>query len=222
MSLPSLTTHNHSSFIASHALVLVLYASPWCAHRQRLLPTLATAAAALPDNVAIALCEEPALAEAAGVVEMPSLRLHRPDDDDVPEPFEQDTPEDDEAGAIADYLLRSSRTAPLQVTSREALDRELSSAERLGGVTAVLFGAELDGAAEVVASMRHVARQALWRGGAMGARSCLADASLARHFGGEAPCEAPCLALYRGADTAAAELHVPAAELPALGEREQP
>ena len=25
MSLPSLTTHNHSSFIASHALVLVLY-----------------------------------------------------------------------------------------------------------------------------------------------------------------------------------------------------
>ena len=89
MSLPSLTTHNHSSFIASHALVLVLYASPWCAHRQRLLPTLATAAAALPDNVAIALCEEPALAEAAGVVEMPSLRLHRPDDEDVPEPFEQ-------------------------------------------------------------------------------------------------------------------------------------
>lgn len=118
MSLPSLTTHNHSSFIASHALVLVLYASPWCAHRQRLLPTLATAAAALPDNAAIALCEEPALAEAAGVVEMPSLRLHRPDDDDVPEPFEQDTPEDDEAGAIADYLLRSSRTAPLQVTTR--------------------------------------------------------------------------------------------------------
>ena len=220
MSLPSLTTHNHSSFIASHALVLVLYASPWCAHRQRLLPTLATAAAALPDkNVAIALCEEPALAEAAGVVEMPSLRLHRPDDDDVPEPFEQDTPEDDEAGAIADYLLRSSRTAPLQVTSREELDRELSSAERLGGVTAVLFGAELDGVAEVVASMRHVARQAHWRGRVAFA---LADASLARHFGGEAPCEAPCLALYRGADTAAAELHVPAAELPALGEREQP
>ena len=49
MSLPSLTTHNHTSFIASHALVLVLYASPWCAHRQRLLPTLATAAAALPE-----------------------------------------------------------------------------------------------------------------------------------------------------------------------------
>ena len=50
----------------------------------------------------------------------------------------------------------------------------------------------------------------------------LADASLARHFGVEVLCEAPCLALYRGADTAAAELHVPAAELPALGEREQP
>ena len=51
MSLPSLTSHNHTSFIASHALVLVLYASPWCAHRQRLLPTLAMAAASLPDNV---------------------------------------------------------------------------------------------------------------------------------------------------------------------------
>ena len=57
MSLPSLTTHNHTSFIASHALVLVLYASPWCAHRQRLLPTLAMAAASLPDNVAITVLE---------------------------------------------------------------------------------------------------------------------------------------------------------------------
>ena len=165
MSLPTLTTHNHTSFIANHALVLVLYASPWCAHRQRLLPTLAMAAGSLPDNVAIALCEEPALAEAAGVIEMPSLRLHRPGDDgDLPEPFEQDTPEDDEAGAIADYLLRSSRTTPLLITSREGMLHELSSAERFGGVTAVLFGAELDGVAEEVASLRQVARQAHWRG----------------------------------------------------------
>jgi protein disulfide-isomerase A1 len=217
MSLPSLTTHNHTSFIASHALVLVLYASPWCAHRQRLLPTLAMAAASLPDTVAIALCEEPALAEAAGVVEMPSLRLHRPDDDDVPEPFDQDTPEDDEAGALADYLLRSSRTTPPRFTSREALLHELSSAERLGGVTAVLFGAELDGVAAEAASLRQVARQAHGRGKVGFA---LADASLAHHFGGEVPYEAPCLAVFRGAG-AAAELHVPTAELPSLREPDQ-
>ena len=205
--LPSLTAHNHSSFIASHALVLVLYASPWCAHRQRLLPTLAKAAASLPDNLAIALCEDPAFAETAGVAEMPSLRLHRPGED-VALPFEQDTPED-EPGAIADYLLRSSRMAPPRITSREALLHELSSAERFGGVTAVLFGA--DGASEEATSVRHEARQPYWRGKVGFA---LADASLARQFGGEAPC----LVVFRGT---AAELHVSAAELPSLREPEQ-
>ena len=163
--LPSLTAHNHSSFIASRALVLVLYASPWCAHRQRLLPMLVEAAASLPDNVAIALCEDHALAEAAGVLEMPSLRLHRPGDD-AAEPFELDTPEEDGAGFIADHLLRSSRTAPPRITSREALLHELSSAERHGGVTAVLFGADNEGAAEgggvsaEAASMRQVCGRA--------------------------------------------------------------
>ena len=60
-----------------------------------------------------------------------------------------------EAGAIADHLLRASRTTPLRITSREALLHELASAER--GVTAVLFGAELDSGAEVAASLRQVA-----------------------------------------------------------------
>ncbi len=203
--LPTLTAANHTQFLASHALVLVLYASPWCPHRQRLLPTLEMAAAAgLPEEVSIALCEEAALAEAAGSFALPSLRLHRRDEQ-LAEPFELDVPEADEASAIAALLRRQGRATPLRIRAKEELVEELSSSNAFGGVTAVLFA---DEASEEAASLQAVAAQGShWRGLAF----ALAEPGLAAHFVEDEA--APLLLLFRGA---AAELSVSAAELPAL------
>jgi len=183
MALPTLAATNHSSFVAAHALTLVLYAAPWCTHRSRLLRTLTTAADLLPasERAAIALCEDSALAQQAGAADRPALRLHWPSRA-LAEPFHLDVLEGGtEPPAIAAFLRRQARSAPLRVASREALQEELRSADSMQGVTAVLFA---DEGAEEAATLDAVATEPQWQGRVS---FVVAPSALATHFDDEQP-----------------------------------
>lgn len=137
--MSQVTSSNFTSFVASAAVTLVLFAQPDCPHEPAdLRSTLAAAATVLRENpsepaTSIALTEDLALAEEAGVRIFPALRLYR---GGTASGFTTYRGPVTPAAAVASRLRREPAAAvPLFVNSVKAVRDEVDAVEQ----TAVLF-----------------------------------------------------------------------------------
>ena len=136
--IPLLDASNHTTFLRSHRVVLVLYAAATASvHTSRLEDVLA-AVQPLPPLAAVAVCRDPQVASATNAPDLPHLRLHRPQEPGpiTEEPFRGPLTPDE----LFDFMTRLTRPQPRLL--RTAADLE-AAVERTD-LVAVRFSAALE------------------------------------------------------------------------------
>jgi hypothetical protein len=153
-----LAAHNFSAAVAAHSPVLVLYVAALAASGIPPAPLSGAAELLRGQRGAVAVCADVGLAAEAGVVALPALRVHH-HRADAAGPLAFAYAGAPTASALAAFVSRHTRDAPVEVHDAAALTREVVDESADGGAL-MLFatsGAAPDAAAAALAALRSLA-----------------------------------------------------------------